>query len=107
MDIVSSLNRIKQQLLALSWETNSDAKHSQCIMTDEEFSGLERELSLILSHISQTSGEEREILNQEVQNFYNAIKERFESIREKLDYLKNEHEERVQYIKAVNAYGKS
>lgn len=107
MDIVSSLNRIKHQLLALSWETNEEERLYQHLMTDEEFSGLERELNEILLCISETSGEDREALNQEVQNFYDEIKERFESIKEKLDYLKGEHEERVQYIKAVNAYGKS
>lgn len=107
MDIVSSLNRIKHQLLTLSWENNEEERLSQHLMTDEEFSGLERELNIILLKVSETSGEEREILNQEIQKFYDEIKERFEGIKEKLDYLKDEHEERVQYIKAVNAYGKS
>jgi hypothetical protein len=107
MDIVSSLNRIKQQLLDLDWEDKFSQGAIKNSMTDEEFSGLEKELHEILILITHASGAEREILNQEVQNFYEAIKVRFEMIKEKLDYFKNEHDERVQYIKAVNAYGKN
>ncbi len=107
MDIVSSLNQIKQQLLGLNWETQSSQGLVENAMTDEEFSDLEKKLNEILVSISNTSGEEREALNQEVQNFYEEIKVRFEMIKEKLDDLKNQNDERVQYIKAVNAYGKN
>ncbi|MBA4250053.1 MAG: hypothetical protein C0432_03865 [Candidatus Puniceispirillum sp.] len=107
MDIVSSLNQIKQQLLDLNWENKSSQGLAENTMTDEEFSHLEKKLNEILVSITNTSGEEREVLNQEVQAFYEEIKVRFEMIKEKLECLKNENDERVQYIKAVNAYGKN